>query len=97
MLSDNLRTGAVDELLISREGRHDLAYFYCSFNNVDSLETHNVLGSILAQICAESDPVYHKVRSRYLDTSNKSFSRGARFDVDTLINLIVEQAKYQGT
>ena len=95
MLTNCLRTAVIDELLISHDSRHDLAYFYCTFSNAESLHTHNILGSIFAQICIDSDPVYLELKSKYADLSRKTFSKIAKLDVDVLVGLIVQQAKYR--
>ncbi|KAL9046164.1 MAG: hypothetical protein Q9214_000932 [Letrouitia sp. 1 TL-2023] len=88
-----LITAAIGELLASHEGLHNVAYFYCSFSHDESLHTHNVLGSILAQICTQSDPVYGEIRAKYATSSKKSSSKPAKLDVGDLVDLIIRQAQ----
>ena len=79
--------------MASREGLFDFAYFYCSFSNDESTQTQNVLGSILAQTCVDSDPVYDQIRVKYADTKSRPTSQSARLDVDALVDLIIRQAQ----
>ena len=92
-LTDKPRTAAIDELLERRNPHHNVAYFYCSFSNAESLETHSILGSILAQICVNTDPVYHELMSKYMELSSKSVSKGVKLDDDVLVELVTKQAK----
>ncbi|KAL9609937.1 MAG: hypothetical protein Q9167_005333 [Letrouitia subvulpina] len=86
---------AIGELLATHEGLYDFAYFYCSFSQDESLHTHNVLGSILAQICTQSDPLYGEIRAKHATASKKSSSKPAKLDVDDLVDLIIRQARYR--
>ena len=86
----------IDELLISHENRNDFAYFYCSFTNAESLHIHNILGSILAQICIDSDPVYLELKSKFAEVTKKSLSKSIKLDVDLYVSLIIQQAEYRG-
>ena len=81
--------------MASRESLFDFAYFYCSFSNDESLQTQNILGSILAQICVESEPVYDEVRTKHADTTTRSTSQSARLGVDVLVDLIIRQAQHR--
>ena len=95
LLTEYSRTAAIDELLISHDGRYEFAYYYCSFSNAESLNTHNILGSILAQICVDSDPVYMEVKSKYEELAKKSLSKTVRLETDVLVSLITQQAKHR--
>ena len=88
-----IMTAAIDALLKCHEGRFDFAYFYCSFSNDESLHTQNILGSILAQIMAESEVLYGEIRSKFAEISAKSTSKPARLGVEALVDLLVRQAQ----
>ena len=55
----------------------------------------NILGSLLAQILTDSDPVYSEVRAEYADASKRSTSKPLRLDVKALIKYIIRQAQYR--
>lgn len=53
------------------------------------------MGSILAQTCMESDPVYEIIRAKYAGRSGRPTSKPPRLDVDALVDLIIRQAQYR--
>ena len=89
-----IRTTAIGELLASHADEFDLAYFYCSFSDDESLHTQNILGSVLAQVC--SDSIYHEARAKYAELSKQALSKTARLDADVLVDLIIKQARQRG-
>lgn len=52
------------------------------------------MGSILAQTCIESDPVYENIRAKCAGRSGRPTSKPPRLDVDALVDLIIRQAQY---
>lgn len=88
-----LMTAVVEELLPTRGESYDLAYFYCSFSNDQTLHTQNILGSLLAQICPNSAPLYEEIQSIYVDVSAKTLGKPPRPEMDVLSNLLVRQAE----
>ena len=75
--------------------RDDLAYFYCSFNNDESLHAGTILGSLLAQICAVSDPIYEELEMMYEALSKNSSRKPRRPELDDLIKMLVKRAESQ--
>ena len=55
-----------------------------------------MLGSLLSQICFESDSVYHNVRTKHREAVETTFTQAASLDIDTLVGLIAEQARFKG-
>ncbi|KAL9124775.1 MAG: hypothetical protein Q9217_005928 [Psora testacea] len=90
-----LMTAAIEELSSASKIRNDLAYIYCSFSNDQSLQTRNILGSILAQICSITDPVYNEIESMYKTSCGEKLGRPSRLEVNVLAGLITKQAQYQ--
>ena len=86
-------TSAIDELLLGQSEHHNVAYFYCSFSNDESLHLRTILGSILAQVCEISDPVYEELESLYDTTPKATLGKPSRLDMNTLVRLLVEQGK----
>ncbi|MCJ1437034.1 hypothetical protein MMC27_006419 [Xylographa pallens] len=75
----------VAEKLLALEGvRERVAYFYCSFSDSASLDPTNILGSMLAQLCKPTNPVYAKIEARH------ELQRNTRFTADELTDLLLE-------
>ncbi|KAL9101489.1 MAG: hypothetical protein Q9163_003260 [Psora crenata] len=91
-----LMTAAVEELISKPNMHGHLAYFYCSFNNDQSLHTRNILGSILAQTCGITDPIYGDIESMYVSSSTESMGKPGRLEVDVLTDLITKRARDKG-
>lgn len=53
------------------------------------------MGSILAQILTDSDAVYEQARAKYLELSARSKFKPTRLDVDALVELIIQHARYR--
>ncbi len=49
----------------------------------------------MAQICTDSDPVYFDLKSKFEELAKKSLSKSVKLDVDVLVDLIIQQAKYR--
>ncbi|MCJ1405083.1 hypothetical protein MMC11_008309 [Xylographa trunciseda] len=86
-----MRTTAVERLLAMEAVQQRVAYFYCSFSESASLDPTNILGSILAQLCKPTDPVYAKIEAKY------SANRTRRFTADELVDLLMEVVQQEGS
>lgn len=86
-----LTTTMIDELLVTQKS-HDIAYFYCSFSNDQTLHTQHILGSLLAQICSEYDALYEDLRSMYIDARQKTLGKPSMPEIDVLSSLLKMQA-----
>ena len=91
-----LMTATVDRLLLSEPDRRDLAFFYCSFSDDQSLQTTTVLGSLLAQTLLPLDPAYTEAKVVYDDLCSKSIGKPGRMDPATLAKLLRMQDESRG-
>ncbi|KAG8529472.1 uncharacterized protein KY384_006109 [Bacidia gigantensis] len=74
-----------------------LAYFYCSFSNDESLHTEHILGSILAQLCDEHDQAYYALRQKFASLAKEATSKAIpKLDIDTLVTLLIQHVKSRG-
>lgn len=93
-----LMTAAVNRLFSYVDGAEDVAYFYCSFSNDETLKTINVLGSLLAQLLHVADPVYEDVLAQYNALCAQTNGRPTRPEKQTLVNALCragsENTKY---
>jgi hypothetical protein len=93
---DSQRTTALEWISSRKAGSAvQIAYFYCSFADKESLEPLNILGSILAQLCKPSAPIYEKVEALYDEMSKNNSTTTRKLSTDELVALIVEQISYE--
>lgn len=88
-----IRTAVIQEFLSIGDDSFKFAYFYCSFSNDTSLDAQNILGSIVAQICTDSSPVYGELEQKYSEALKKPSPNPPRLDNDTLVSFVVQQAQ----
>ena len=87
-----LMTAAVDRLFSSIALAGDIAYFYCSFSNDETLKTINVLGSLLSQLLQMSDPGYDDLLAQYNALCAQTNDRPTRPEKQTLVNAMCQRA-----
>ena len=86
------RTTAIDAVR-SAKPKADIAYFYCSFINTESLEESVILGSLLSQLHQFTETSIEKLEPLYKASGGqiKSPSQPNRLDSKRLIEPIAEQ------
>ena len=52
-----------------------MAYFYCSFNTLDSQQPVNILASFLVQLCSEDSTLFNELSQAFLASKEKGHSR----------------------
>lgn len=87
-----LMTAAVDRLFSCVADAEDIAYFYCSFSNDETLKTINVLGSLLSQLLRLSDPCYDDLLAQYNTLCAQTNDRPTRPEKQTLVNALCQRA-----
>ena len=87
-----LMTAAVDRLFSCVASAEDIAYFYCSFSNDETLKTINVLGSLLAQLLRISDPGYDDLLAQYKHLCAQTNDRPTRPEKQKLVNAMCQRA-----
>ena len=90
-----LMTAAIEKLSLASQIRDNLAYFYCSFSNDQSLHTQNVLGSILAQLATIAEPVYKELESLYVTSRGKAMGRPTQLETAVLTDLITKHVQHK--
>ena len=91
-----LMTATIDQLLSSDLDSRDVAFFYCSFSDDQSLHIEIILGSLLAQTLLPTDPAYERAKSAYNKLRSKSLGKTIRLEPTTLIDLLRMQAESRG-
>ena len=90
-----LMTVIIDQLL-SNEDRCNVAFFYCSFSDDQSLHTENIMGSLLAQTLLPSDPAYESAKHEYDTLKANTIGKVSSPELSTLIGLLRMQAESRG-
>lgn len=83
-------TSAVIEqakVLADKELQHAVAYFYCEYKLPETQILHNILGSLIKQICATSDDAFDELEAFYssYNTKGKEPSLPSDNDLEKLL------------
>lgn len=93
MDAKNLRTTALDYCTSMHEKSGRTAYFYCSFSEIQSLDTRNILGSILVQLSTPDVKTVEQMGLLYEKSSEPGRARLFKPQIKDLIDLIFQLAQ----
>jgi hypothetical protein len=88
MRANIIRTTALEKLL-SVETQGTVAYYYCSFSDNASLDTANIFGSILSQLCPPDSKGFDSIQSAY-DTACGTSTSPPKLKARQLLELLLE-------
>ncbi|KAL9037525.1 MAG: hypothetical protein Q9214_005666, partial [Letrouitia sp. 1 TL-2023] len=92
----NLRTTALDYCTSMQKNGERTGYFYCSFSENESLDTRNILGSILVQLSTPDDKTFEQMSMLY-EKKNSEPGRARLFKPQKkdILDLIFQLAQKQ--
>lgn len=96
-ISSLVRSAAIHRLeLRKRSGStsRGLAYFFCSFTDQQTQELHNILGSLLVQLCEVDHSLWIDIDDRYKKERGQSQQEPKKLGTQELADLIVQCAEY---